>query len=159
MLDETAKILGRMGDPSPRIRSGGFPGIMIAESTADPVLFAHMVRELVHEEPWSVRYIQRVIPIQKWVQTSQNEIVGMLHEMAGEIHKGERYRITVEKRDSEISSREIISRTADLVDGDVSLEHPDRILLVEILGEHTGLSVIRPCDITRVEKERRAVSE
>lgn len=157
---EIEKILNAMDDPSPAVRKSNFPGIVVVESVTEPVSVSRRVAEMVRDEPWEVRYLQRVIPVQRWVRTDLDEIVTGLGELAAmAIRDGRRYRVTVEKRGSSIPSREIISKTADLVDNDVSLESPDIVLLAEIVGETTGLSAIRESDITSVEKEKRRISE
>ncbi len=62
--------------------------------------------------------------------------------------------MTVEKRFTDLSSREIIEAAASNLQQDVDLEEPDKILVVEVVGRLTGLSVIEPGDILSVVKER-----
>jgi tRNA acetyltransferase TAN1 len=71
------------------------------------------------------------------------------------IGKGESFRITVDKRRSNLRSREIVEEVARRIDRKVNLEEPDKIILVEILGDITGISVIPPEAILSIERERR----
>ena len=75
------------------------------------------------------------------------------------ILENESYRISIEKRNSDISGQEIISRVAKNIKNKVSLEYPDKIVLIEILGNKTGLSIVKKSDILSVEKTKRSLSE
>ena len=81
----------------------------------------------------------------------QNEAV----TIASGIEQTEKFRITVEKRHTGLSSRTIIDTVAKKIDRTVDLETPDKILLIEIIGELAGLSIITPADILSVEREKR----
>ncbi len=156
---EMTHILNGMGDDAPVIQRAGLPGILTAMTDADPVLVCRTIRAMIHDEPWSVRYVLRVIPIREWLCTILDDIVDGAARLAREIGEGKSYRITIEKRNSGISSREIIAGIADRVERTVSLDAPDHIILVEILGARTGISVISSGDILSVEREKRAISE
>jgi tRNA acetyltransferase TAN1 len=75
--------------------------------------------------------------------------------IAGGIAQKEKFRITIEKRHTGLSSKTIIDTVAKNIDRIVDLETPDKILLIEIIGELAGLSVITPTDILSVEREKR----
>ena len=69
------------------------------------------------------------------------------------------YRITVEKRHSEISTSEIINEIADKIQNKVSLEKFDWIIQIEILGKRTGITIIKEDDILSTQKVKRSLSE
>jgi len=58
----------------------------------------------------------------------------------------------VEKRHTQLSSREIIEAVASRIERKVRLENPDWIVLVEVLGGLTGISVVRPDQILSLVK-------
>ena len=80
-------------------------------------------------------------------------------KLVKKIKEDESYRITVEKRNHEISSKLIISKLADEIQNKVSLEKPDWVILVEIIGNKTGLAVLRDEDIFRLEITKRELME
>ena len=41
----------------------------------------------------------------------------------------------------------------------VSLENPNWVILIEILAENTGISIVKESDIVSLEREKRALSE
>ena len=65
----------------------------------------------------------------------------------------------LKKRNSDLSSKEIITKIANNIKNKVSLEFPDRILLIEILGNKTGVSILKKSDILSTEKTKRSMSE
>jgi tRNA acetyltransferase TAN1 len=75
--------------------------------------------------------------------------------IASEIAQNEKFRITIEKRHTGLSSKAIIDTVAKKIDRVVELETPDKILLIEIIGELAGLAVITPTDILSIEREKR----
>ena len=70
-----------------------------------------------------------------------------------------RQRFYPNSRNSNISSKEIISATAKKIKNKVSLEFPDKIILIEILSKQTGISIIKNSDIVSLEKTKRSISE
>ena len=84
---------------------------------------------------------------------------GVLQKLSDQILDEESYRILVEKRNSDLSSKEIITKIAKNIKNKVSLEFPDKVLLIEILGNKTGISIIKKSDILSTEKTKRSISE
>ena len=41
----------------------------------------------------------------------------------------------------------------------VSLEFPDKIILIEVLGNQTGIAIVKKGDVLSVEKTKRSISE
>jgi tRNA acetyltransferase TAN1 len=62
--------------------------------------------------------------------------------------------VTVEKRFTVTHSKEIIEKVAAGVKRKVNLTDPDKIILVEVVGGFTGVSVLNPEDILSVLKEK-----
>ena len=79
--------------------------------------------------------------------------------ISDKIEDDESYRILIEKRNSDISSKEIITNIANQIKNKVSLDFPDKIILIEILGIVTGISLIKKSDILSLEKTKRSMSE
>lgn len=157
--DELRDILEEYGDSDPKISITNMSGILTAETNLNPVEVVGKMKEMLLDEPWSIRYCLRVIPIQRIVETKIEEIEKIISEDSKQILDGETYRISIEKRNSDISSQEIISKIANKIKNKVSLEFPDKIILIEILGNKTGISILKKSDILSVEKTKRSISE
>jgi len=156
---EIRKILSEFGDDEPKIMITDMPGILIAQTILEPIGIIQKLREKIIDEPWSVRYCQRIIPIQGDCPTNINEITDEILKNIGLIKTDDSYRITIEKRNSDISSEEIISNIAKNIPNKVSLSNPDWIFLVEIIGNQAGVSVIPDNTILSVEKVKRSLSD
>ena len=109
----------------------------------------------MNEEPWSIRYCLRVIPIQAETDTDIEKIKQSVQKLKNIIQKNDSYRITVEKRNSSISSKEIITEVANLFSNKVLLDKPDWIILIEILGNKTGISVLKDDELFSLDKSKR----
>lgn len=157
--EEINKILGIFGDPTPEITITSMSGILTVKTKLDPIIVVEKIHELILDEPWSIRYCLRIIPIQKVSETKIEEIEKIISEMIELIPKGDSYRISIEKRNSDISSQELITKIAKTIKNKVSLENPDKIIQIEILGVKTGMSILKKSDILSVEKTKRSLSE
>jgi len=114
------------------------------------------ITDFVKSEPFKVRFIMRIIPVDKVVDTKINAIVKAVKELSSVISPAETFRITIEARDSPYSEKELIDAIADAVDRKVNLDSPDKIVLLEIFGEYSGVSVISPREIVSIQKLKRA---
>ncbi len=152
-------ILGKLGDSEPTIIITNMSGILTAETKLDPIEVVKKIKEMLLDEPWCIRYCLRIIPIQKIIETKIESIEEGITDLIKLISKGESYRISIEKRNSNISSQELISRVAKKIENKVSLEFPDKIILIEILGNKTGIAIVKKEDILSVEKTKRSISE
>ena len=157
--DELNDILEGFGDSDAQISITSMSGILTAETKLDPIEIVRKIKEMILDEPWSIRYCLRIIPIQKVVETNIEEIEKSISNMSSEINEKESYRILIEKRNSDISSKEIITKIANEIKNKVSLDFPDKIILIEILGIITGISILKKSDILSLEKTKRSMSD
>ena len=157
--EEITRILGELGDPEPKITISSMSGILTAETKLDPVKVVKKIQELILDEPWVVRYCLRIIPIHRVTETKIEEIEEIISELVELIPEGDSYRISIEKRNSDISSQELITKIANKIKNKVSLENPDKIVQIEILGSKTGISILEKSDILSVEKTKRSMSD
>jgi len=157
--DELMDILDELGDSDVKISVSSMSGIITVQTKLDPIEVVRKMKEMVLDEPWSIRYCLRIIPIQKVVETNIEEIEKSICNMSSEINEKESYRILIEKRNSDISSKEIITKIANRIKNKVSLDFPDKIILIEILGIITGISILKKSDILSLEKTKRSMSD
>jgi len=157
--EELRDILEKFGDSDTKISITEMSGILTAETKLEPIEVVRKIKEMLLDEPWSIRYCLRIIPIQKVIETKIEEIEKIITDMSEQILDEETYRISIEKRNSDLSSQEIISKIANKIKNKVSLEFPDKVVLIEILGNKTGISILKKVDVLSVEKTKRSVSE
>ena len=157
--EEIIDILDELGDSDVKISVSSMSGIITVQTKLDPIEVVRKMKETLLDEPWSIRYCLRVIPVQKVVETNIEEIEKILSSMSDQIEEKESYRILIEKRNSDISSKEIITKIANGIKNKVSLDFPDKVILIEILGIITGISILKKSDILSLEKTKRSMSD
>ena len=157
--EEIKRILIELGDQEPKIIISSMPGILTGVTSLNPIESIKKIREKILDEPWSIRYCLRIIPIQGVCKTNIKEIEDEILKKIGVIKSEDSYRITIEKRNSKVSSDEIISKIAKNISNKVSLNSPDWVILIEIIGDEAGVSVIRNNNILSVEKTKRSLSD
>ena len=152
--DEILDLLDMFGDQEAEAEITAVKGLLIAETALDPFAVIEALKKLVAEEPWRVRYVLRVIPVEVVVPAELDDIKKAAKELAARIEK-DTFRITVEKRHSPLESIDVIKAVAGEIDSKVDLENPRWMVLVEILGGQAGLSVIRPDQVFSAVVEKR----
>ena len=157
--EEIIDILDELGDSDVKISVSSMSGIITVQTKLDPIEVVRKMKETLLDEPWSIRYCLRVIPVQKVVETNIEEIEKIISNISNQIEEKETYRILIEKRNSDISSKEIITKIANRIKNKVSLDFPDKVVLIEILGIITGISILKNSDILSLEKTKRSMSD
>ena len=157
--EELRDILDELGDSEIEVSISDMSGILTAQTKLEPIKVVKKMKEILLDQPWSIRYCLRIIPIQKVIETKIEAIEMAISNISNQILDGETYRILIEKRNSDISSKEIITKIAHEIKNKVSLDFPDKIILIEILGGMTGISVLKESDILSIEKTKRGMSE
>lgn len=156
-IQELKSLLNDIGDSEPLIEKTRMSGLIRAKTALEPVQVVARFRIMLKEQPWIFRYILRAVPVMKIVRADLDEIRRAAGELEAAIGLGETFRITLEKRGSALRSQEIIESAASTIHRRVDLSNPDRIVLVEILGNQAGLSLIDPTAIFSSVKEKRAL--
>ena len=153
--NEIGKILGEIGDQESEILNVGMRGILMVNTSIEPSKIIDWVNDKVVEEPWLIRYCLRMIPIQSVTETEMSKITKEVIKLKDIIQQNDSYRITIEKRNTDMSSSEIITEIAKIFPNKVSLNQPDWIVLIEILGNKTGISILKENEIFSLDKAKR----
>lgn len=157
--EEILGILEDLGDPKGRATHSRFSGIVVVDTSLDPFGVISSIKTKILDEPWAMRYCHRFIPIQESTRTAVDEIVSSVQKHVDRIGQGDSFRITIEKRGSEISTKEIIDSIANKIKNKVSLEEYDWNVIVEILGDIAGVSILREDEIVSTMKLKRDLVE
>ncbi len=152
---EIRYLLGELGDKSATTDYAPVSGLTVAKTILDPVKTVPKLRPVLKYRPWQFRYILKVKPVEEVVPCDISSIGTAVVNRAKRVSKDETFRVSVEKRQSRVSSREIIDAVASKVPRKVELRNPDKIVLIEIIGRMAGVSVISPGDILGIEREKR----
>jgi tRNA acetyltransferase TAN1 len=152
---EIQNILERFGDTDAIIEKTVFSGIIQIETKLDIMQILDQFKEIIEDEPWLIKYCSRIIPIQEECESKLDHITDKVNSLSNIIKKNETYRITVEKRQSSLHTKDIISKIADSLSNKVSLENSDWDIIIQVLRDRTGISIIPPNSILSVERQKR----
>ena len=152
---EIKKILNELDDQEPEIFQTDMRGILMVNTILEPLKIIDWVKNKINDEPWFFRYCLRIIPVQKTTDTDIDKIKQNVINLKSIIQENDSYRITVEKRNSNLPSSQIINEIAKIIPNKVSLDEPDWVILVEIFGEKTCISILKNDSIFSLEKSKR----
>jgi tRNA acetyltransferase TAN1 len=154
MCYELKFLLKTIGDTEAKVDKAGIRGLIVAKTTLDPVEVVDKLKALLVEKPYEFRFSLRIIPIQKVVHTDLEEVKTAALELATKMGEAQTFRVTIEKRFTSIHSHDLIEVIASNIKNKVNLGNPDWVVLVQVLGGYTGLSLLKPSDVLSVLKEK-----
>ncbi|KON27856.1 hypothetical protein AC481_03595 [miscellaneous Crenarchaeota group archaeon SMTZ-80] len=150
-------LLCDIGDKTARIDVTNISGLIVAKTSLNPIEVVDQLRKMIREKPWEFKYILKIVPIQRIISTSIEDIKQTALNVAEEINNDQKYKISIRKRSTNISSINLIEKIAPEINNKVNLKNPDLILLIEIIGDVTGMSLIKPSSILSIERSKRTL--
>ena len=144
----------QLGDAEAQVSKTKVRGLIVGKTTLDPCDAIEKLHAILKERPYEFRYALRILPVKRVVPTDLEEIRRVSQELATGIGEQESFRVTVEKRFTALHSKDIIEAAAGDIKRKADLENPGKILLIEVLGAFTGVSLLKPSDILAVIKEK-----
>jgi tRNA acetyltransferase TAN1 len=158
LMDELEVLFYDFGETEVEVNETNVSGLIVGKSSKDPELFVRYLREKLRDSPWEIRNILRFIPIQKVVLSEVEEIRDCLLELAKlKITDKEPVKILIEKRHTKLSKKDIIDSVGPYLNYPVDLTNPTWILLVEIIGKYSGISVINSTMMFSSMTEKRSL--
>ena len=148
-------LLGEVGDRGSSVEPTPAIGLVVAKTKLEAVKAVHDLRTLLKERPWEFKYTLRLVPIQSVSDAKLDAIQTSALALAQKVGEKETFRITVEKRHTGLSTKTIIDTIAKKIDRKVDLETPDKVLMIDVIGDLAGVALIKPDDILSVEIEKR----
>lgn len=153
--DEILDLLEYIGDQDAECEITEIKGILLVQTSIEAATVIEKLKGLTSTDPWEVRYVLRVLPVMRAIPTEIDDICLAVSEMVDRIGAQDSFRITIEKRHSSLESRKVIEAVAARVQRRVDLDNPSWVILVQIVGSVTGVSIIRPGQIFSSIKEKR----
>ncbi|MHA2378152.1 MAG: THUMP domain-containing protein [Candidatus Thorarchaeota archaeon] len=133
-----------MGDSGLRISRTNVSGLIACHTMLTPVDVVHRLREFALENPYQFRFAVRFTPLEFCVHSQMEEMVKVAEELSARIQKEESFRVTVRRRHTTLETMDVITAVAAVIPRKVDLDHPDKTLWIEIVGDWTGMSLITP---------------
>jgi tRNA acetyltransferase TAN1 len=155
MCNELYYVLkDQLGDSQAETSKTKIRGLIVAKTSLNPHDVIEKFHAILKERPYEFRYALRILPVEMVVFTGLVEIKSAIQELAARIGERETFRVTVEKRFTTLHSKDLVEAAAGDIKRTVNLENPDWILLIEVLGAFTGVSLLKPSEVLAVVKEK-----
>jgi tRNA acetyltransferase TAN1 len=143
LIDELRDLFAEFGDLSANFSTTSMDGLIVGLCQKKPGDFILFLREKLKVASWEIRYLLRFIPIDRVVLTSESEIKNVSIELMKKIPENDSFKILIEKRHTSLKKNDIINSIGPHITSKVDLSNPVWILLVEVIGKYTGLSLIK----------------
>jgi tRNA acetyltransferase TAN1 len=139
------------GDEYPIISRLDFQGLLIALTKIENEVVIQKIKTISKENPDFFQFILKIIPIDYVCETQAQTISEIIQSSYQTyIHSKDTFKIILNRRKSPYIDREsIITKIASNLNNRVDLEHPDKIIRVEVLGNITGISYLNPNEIIK----------
>ncbi|MHA2364875.1 MAG: hypothetical protein ACXAC7_13045 [Candidatus Hodarchaeales archaeon] len=135
-----------------KVKNIAIPGLGLLESAKKhkvTKLDPNKISKLV--DP--IKYCFKIIPLENYMKYSEESLVKWVNETKVRIQPDNSWRITLNKRQTQIKSQSLISEIARHISvGKVDLKKPDKIWQIEILGGEIAVGLITSHQILRFNK-------
>ena len=147
---ETIRILRVFGDPEPMVEKSAVWGIAIAHTTLNNREVIRRCHALWWEQPQdSFEFAVKWVPVDHWCHTDLETIKWLIdHKISAQIGQEQSWGMKVYKRRwQKYQTIEIIEQLAADIDQKVDLSQPDFLLWVDVIGNRTAVSLLKPDEI------------
>jgi tRNA acetyltransferase TAN1 len=145
---EAAYVLRKLGDPTPEVERSDVMGIAIVCTSLDNREVIQKCKKL-YKDGFVFRFTIKWVPVDFWCETSLDSIKKVIDEnIVNSIGESETWGMKVEKRRwQKYHTIEIIERLASGINRKANLSNPDKLLRVDVVGERTAISLLKPDEI------------
>jgi tRNA acetyltransferase TAN1 len=145
---EILNILSEIGDETPNVEMTLARGIIGVKTTLDARSVIQALRSLSEKKP-VIRRTLKWVPIDLWTNSDIDSIKEGVRRLRERIGPNEIWRMTVEKRRyTGLHTIDIIKEAAELIAQKVDLKNPNKILRIDLIGNHAGIIVLKPDEIS-----------
>ena len=146
---EALRVLKMLGDPHASMRWTFVMGIAILHTSLDARKLIQQCRELFREEKVSFDFAVKWVPVDYWCWTDLESIKQLIDkQILPRIAPEETWAMQVHKRRWQTyHTIDIITTLAADIDRKVNLSHPDKIIWVDVIGNETAISLLKPDEI------------
>jgi len=131
-----------LGDSELRVAHTHISGLLACKTSLNPFEVVKNLREFALENAYQFRFAIRFTPLEECVDSNIEDIVEATKRLLPKIGDDESFRVTVRRRHTELEHMDIVIAVAEEIPRKVNLDAPDKTVLVEVVGEWTGLSVL-----------------
>ena len=147
-----------IGDDTPIFSQTGNVGLFLAQTQCEPRrLIKHLQDSLTKHDPNSIRFLQKIYPIDVVVPTEIELIKQATLDLVAQhpVAKdpSSTFRVTIRKRQTRLKTNEIIPVIAGCFTNPVSLKEFDWNIQIEIVGDMTGIAILTANEYFKLRHE------
>ena len=130
------------------------PGLVLGACKEDLPLseITQGLRELLEEDAFGFHFVLKLTPLEIMVPSEKEEILKACSQLHERIGPEETFKIIVQKRFTSFRSMELIQSVGELIPRKVNLSNPDKIVMIQVVGDETGIALLVPEDIISIAK-------
>ncbi len=146
-------VLLMCGDKYPIIFDLEFSGLIAASSTIDGKEIVLKIKDILKKNSNFFQFILKIVPIDFICDTDTKVIAQIVQQHYREyIDPKDSFRIELKRRNNDLIDRNIfIENIAKIIDNQVNLDFPDKIIRFEMLGNLCGVTFLKPDEIIRIK--------
>ncbi len=131
-----------MEDSELKVHKTHISGLLTCKTSLDPFEVVQKLREYALENPYQFRFAIRFTPVERCVESDIEAIKGATRNLLKKIGEDETFRVTVRRRHTDLENMAVVVAVASEINRKVNLDNPDKIVLVEIVSDTTGISIL-----------------
>lgn len=132
-----------MEDKDLKVSFTDISGLITCWTSLDPFYVVHKLREFALENPYQFRFGIRFTPLEYCVESNLKVISRTARNLLEKIEEDETFRVTVRRRQTNLENMDVVRAVAEEIPRKVNLEEPEKTIWIEIVGELTGISVLK----------------
>ncbi len=145
---EIRLILRHLGDPQASVERTAVDGIALARTVLEGGDVVRGCREMFLRG-FAFEHAVKWVPVDYWCEADLGAIRRVLAEKVRDrIAPGETWGLKVAKRRWQLyHTADIVANLAEVIDRKVNLDHPDKLVRVDVVGRQVAVSVLRPGEV------------
>ncbi len=146
--EEILRVLKRLGDQHPMIDRTAVDGIAGVRTALNARRVVRGCRELL-EEGFDFKHAVKWVPVDYWCEADLDAMHRLLAgTVRDQIAATETWGLKIAKhRWERYHTRDIIAHLAGAIDRKVDLDHPDKLVRADVVGNEVGISILRPGEV------------
>ena len=135
----------------PKFLKSKYSGIFLVD-LSKPKEVVKMLIKLNKKDQEIFGKTHRYIPVDKWVSSKVPDMQKAIKSLVPKIGENEKWKMDLEKRHyHKLDYQELIVKLTEVVDRrKIDLKKPKKIIKVEIIGTHAGISLLEPGELLMV---------
>ncbi|HEX9816090.1 MAG TPA: THUMP domain-containing protein [Candidatus Thermoplasmatota archaeon] len=155
--EEIVSLLGRAGYSNCEITANPGTGLIgVFVDTPDSRACIPKLKQILMDAPFAFQHTHRWLPVESWAAPDAAELAKFAKLAGAEIGNEASWGIVVERHNSALDRGLIVNTLAKGIDNPhVSLDAPEKTVLVEVVGTKAAMSVLGKDEQLSVDKSLR----